>query len=280
MLCSTPEGIGAGITLEPTSAVARASCAQRPKASERELLAVGEEGLLPAPVLNARRHRSGNCPQARPRRHLRGARRCSTPEGIGAGITSRIARHHPRAPECSTPEGIGAGITARCALAKLRVASAQRPKASERELPPTTVFLARVLVGAQRPKASERELPCSCRARRTRWRSAQRPKASERELPSLCALVGLGFFSAQRPKASERELRVEPRGERAGGGSVLNARRHRSGNYTIPRFLPDWILRRAQRPKASERELLSRKLPCGHICRCSTPEGIGAGITA
>ena len=85
-------------------------------------------------VLNARRHRSGNYRRTYPDLALPGAM-CSTPEGIGAGITRRCC--HAGGPDgvrCSTPEGIGAGITSRSARTCATSRSAQRPKASEREL--------------------------------------------------------------------------------------------------------------------------------------------------
>ena len=84
-------------------------------------------------VLNARRHRRGN--QATRVHWFPLPQKCSTPEGIGGGIRTRITRWHRETVErCSTPEGIGGGIR-RLGRQVCRQSSncAQRPKASEGE---------------------------------------------------------------------------------------------------------------------------------------------------
>ena len=232
-------------------------------------------------MLNARRHRSGNY-LPRKSRSARARSWCSTPEGIGAGITAgRLVTFSGRPFRCSTPEGIGAGITGLIDTDGHVHNCAQRPKASERDLPAPSprmrVSADRVLnarrhrsgnygagayrghlasLGAQRPKASERELHQygslhtilwipMLNARRHRsgnyWSRCQ--AIVEHALCSTPEGIGAGITSvltspltsawpsAQRPKASERELHriVNPAIRQT---AVLNARRHRSGNYS------------------------------------------------
>ena len=156
-------------------------------------------------VLNARRHRRGNH-EALP---LWGdvAGLCSTPEGIGGGITPlpgvgaapkdtraqrpkasegespspNRPRRRCRTPLCSTPEGIGGGITSEAfAVCKLgAVLNARRHRRGNHRVEASTSFDSS---GAQRPKASEGE--------------------------SLFVDIHRHF-----------------------GGRVLNARRHRRGNH-------------------------------------------------
>ena len=59
-------------------------------------------------VLNARRHRRGN--QAIEAGITIGCRKCSTPEGIGGGISNNNNIQAAIEAGCSTPEGIGGGI--------------------------------------------------------------------------------------------------------------------------------------------------------------------------
>ncbi len=132
--CSTPEGIGGGISRRALSGyVGTEKSAQRPKASE------GESG--------AQKDRTGDClggaqrPKASEGESAEGSITflltrsvCSTPEGIGGGISLSEQAAWSGLDQCSTPEGIGGGIRRRssrgCAV-KFR--SAQRPKASEGE---------------------------------------------------------------------------------------------------------------------------------------------------
>ena len=66
------------------------------------------------------------------------------------------------------------------------------------------------------------------------------------------------------------------RNERA----VLNARRHRRGNQHPRCATKRWKWTRAQRPKASEGESgHSRRCAALLLSVCSTPEGIGGGIS-
>ena len=59
---------------------------------------------------------------------------CSTPEGIGGGISVRGAYSVCRCFLCSTPEGIGGGIRLSVRnMSDALVGGAQRPKASEGE---------------------------------------------------------------------------------------------------------------------------------------------------
>ena len=282
IVCSTPEGIGAGITRARRRRRSTAcSSAQRPKASERELLQTNlcagaygaraqrpkasERELQASPiargehieVLNARRPRSGNY---------------FTGQGFDStGHEVLNARRHRSGnyPAALWPRPI-------------RFIGAQRPKASERELPDSGAPASPTSSpGAQRPKASERELlprrrqagraPAVLNARRHRSGNYQyecgKPSDGSR---------------AQRPKASERELPHLRNRLRSPHRAVLNARRHRSGNYCrVPH--PDQVeacATGAQRPKASERELPSIiASSCSRLRWCSTPEGIGAGIT-
>ena len=302
-MCSTPEGIGAGITSSTRRRQNEPLCAQRPKASERELLLDGSQPPIVQcqQVLNARRHRSGNY----------------LPLGKNAeGV-----------PVCSTPEGIGAGITMQTAtqMATER-AGAQRPKASERELlrrHDLEEQIEREVLNARRHRSGNYR---SRRARPSRSSGAQRPKASERELLALQrdALARGSVLNARRHRSGNYTPR-ETRGHRR--LHVLNARRHRSGNYPLTlkvngakshecstpegigagitsRVLLGLVLRvvlnarrhrsgnygdglisikarccSAQRPKASERELLGDTWRIAGVTQCSTPEGIGAGIT-
>src|SRR4029077_6345128 len=144
--CSTPEGIGAGITRWHWNRRTTAQRAQRPKASERGSLALADPAVVEFGVLNARRHRSGDHgggSRDRPplplvlnaRRHRSGDHggipgvpanlvKSATPEALGAEITRATGAASPPSTRpqrptascssppirCSTPEGIGAGI--------------------------------------------------------------------------------------------------------------------------------------------------------------------------
>ena len=250
-MCSTPEGIGGGIRSFPTSRCCR------------------------EPVLNARRHRRGNqngnrgqgvrtsCCAQRPKASegesgspswfLSSSAWCSTPEGIGGGISLLDQGMEPSEISCSTPEGIGGGIRMPGQRRQEAKRRAQRPKASEGESAATTAGSRSVLLllcstpegigggirrnwydavgdyqSAQRPKASEGESEydsgqlvdfwlCSTPEGigggiRFWWPSfvlrllgAQRPKASEGESGSVSRLASSIQISAQRPKASEGE---------------------------------------------------------------------------
>ena len=159
-------------------------------------------------MLNARRHRSGNYPLERAEYYGRVCERCSTPEGIGAGITRRWRTDRWCRESCSTPEGIGAGITSAAICHRVRsIGCAQRPKASEREL-----------------------LDTRC--------------------PS-CATYRM-VLNARRHRSGNYHGTPH---DRSAPQRVLNARRHRSGNYSSP---------------------VAGAL---YVQACSTPEGIGAGIT-
>ena len=353
-MCSTPEGIGAGIT----AAIDRALGGEVGRCSTPEGIGAGITSLVRAAteivllVLNARRHRSGNYLQDAFDTVL-AAYECSTPEGIGAGITrdgerSAVGRapvlnarrhrsgNYPGGPphiifreqECSTPEGIGAGITAaRAENAQSRrgeVLNARRHRSGNYAACGTRSVA--VNSCAQRPKASERELRSAARGAPHRPR-AQRPKASERELhggssrvrPASCFVLnarrhrsgnytcsaptslssspcstseGIGagitrririsrtaITCAQRPKASEREL---PRTEAEAPSRllrVLNARRHRSGNYLVGGVLGSGERRvlNARRHRSGNYPFERRMNMLTRVC--STPEGIGAGIT-
>ena len=268
----------------PTTARRRpasGSCAQRPKASERELLdgmkrdvlKIGRtcstpEGigagitvrdglrvLARLAVLNARRHRSGN--------YNAGCIRCICQLSVLNARRHRSGNYDGIAPfaacssACSTREGIGAGIT-----------TASRP--SRPALP-----------RAQRAKASERELQYLTPLSLARFQACSTPEG-----------IGAGITGSVIGAAAPRLARCSTR-EGIGAGiadllntlmrfllRVLNARRHRSGNYTSDRPRAALALARAQRPKASERELPLADLESDHRVACSTPEGIGAGITS
>ena len=207
--CSTPEGIGGGISRG----------APRPRAIRL--------------VLNARRHRRGNqqCQQLtrrcvlrqvlNARRHRRGNQRvavlraqvvligCSTPEGIGGGISveSSLRRFHLWL--CSTPEGIGGGI---------------------RRAPTRTAARWRGVLNARRHRrGNQRRQRSRVGGRRPRVLNARRHRRGNQaeHIPIVCSTE-----------------------------SVLNARRHRRGN-----------------------QLDSRRKPGGPWLWCSTPEGIGGGIS-
>ena len=258
--CSTPEGIGAGITR--TRDCTRSdglSGAQRPKASERELL---EElrGLLlrPVAVLNARRHRSGNY-------------RAPTTHRLGACGAQR-----PKASERELPER-QAGLRPR---AERHVLNARRHRSGNYRVeveagcgPPRAVLNARRHRSGNYPARVQRRRVAGPVLNARRHRSGN--------YSSFFAPIAFARFCAQRPKASERELlRRDVQRPRRGALSVLNARRHRSGNYQPCRRSPIPSPVCAQRPKASERELPRRRTRCWTSPReCSTPEGIGAGIT-
>ena len=166
------ESIGAS---KPASA-----SAQRPKASEGESDPAHPLSAWLSPVLNARRHRRGN---QKPYGGLPSATGilCSTPEGIGGGISLVVARpvdcrtvlnarRHRRGnqklsqarkatpPKCSTPEGIGGGIRRRSLQpfqSGTGVLNARRHRRGNQFR--GTVSVARILSSAQRPKASEGE---------------------------------------------------------------------------------------------------------------------------
>ncbi len=251
------------------------------------------------PVLNARRHRSGEI-------HCivgvgADATGCSTPEGIGAARSSSSATLPAATCACSTPEGIGAARS-RLGPPVRRggpvVLNARRHRSGEI---PRVVLAAMTLGRAQRPKASERRDPPG-------------PDDGGRPGPEV--------LNARRHRSGEilglRHRDVSPH-------AVLNARRHRSGEIltTLSRSRGRWSgaqrpkaserrdhgaarttsadHARAQRPKASERRdhrgtrrgiqrsdvLNARRHRSGEIMRfarrlpalileCSTPEGIGA----
>ena len=178
-------------------------------------------------MLNARRHRRGNQPRTRPRAVNRKLG-CSTPEGIGGGISLQRgnppqplrhvlnARRHRRGNQsettptdekgekCSTPEGIGGGISTLLEWLMTGDCSAQRPKASEGESASRRAQRPR-RSGAQRPKASEGESAVSRPSCSSSCSGAQRPKASEGESGRKCRRISDRTTSAQRPKASEGE---------------------------------------------------------------------------
>ena len=94
----------------PCQSISMIGCrAQRPKASERRSPSHARRCTKEREVLNARRHRSGGHPPAWPRRSTR--------------------------PGCSTPEGIGAAVTSERSWCRSTSGRAQRPKASERRSP-------------------------------------------------------------------------------------------------------------------------------------------------
>ena len=158
---------------------------------------------------------------------------------------------------CSTPEGIGAGITAG----------------------PSTASSARCRQSAQRPKASERELHDRDVPVRMHSTACSTPEG-----------IGAGITDPHHAYVGEQIACSTPEGIGAGitavvrrlasGEQVLNARRHRSGNYSRAPATRSRQATRAQRPKASERELRrNARTSIRSSSVCSTPEGIGAGIT-
>ena len=161
-------------------------------------------------VLNARRHRSGNYLVSPIRvQPASGAQRpkASERELLDKTLTDSFAGE-----ECSTPEGIGAGITVYGSHPRNRsaVLNARRHRSGN-------------YLTSTGPIA-----PGRC---------AQRPKASERELLTVSPTRWTFTSGAQRPKASERELRVCSSALAHSCTIVLNARRHRSGNYLTLRSL-------------------------------------------
>ncbi len=253
-MCSTPEGIGAGITRCADRLRLATCCAQRPKASERGSPPLGPLRCGGQAVLNARRHRSGDhwrCPRGtpsgsgsaqRPKASERGSRP-ATREGVGR-ISVLNARRHRSGDHrtetalltgtatCSTPEGIGAGITG-CLPCKPRCTRcAQRPKASERGSRRARWRGRGGGGGAQRPKASERGSPARLPSTRPVLWGAQRPKASERGSPWTGATLpsSAQVLNARRHRSGDHQGSVT---SCDGSASVLNARRHRSGDHRI-----------------------------------------------
>ncbi len=202
--CSTPEGIGGGISVLCVCHLLapRVLNARRHRRGNQRRRA-DRLSWHCFPVLNARRHRRGN-----QRVQLRGSEyraRCSTPEGIGGGIRSGATKS-PRAAKC-----------------------AQRPKASEGES------------GRSDPGRDSPHLVLNARRHRrgNQARTWRRTSGAAQR--------------AQRPKASEGE---SERGHGSGWQhqTVLNARRHRRGNQILTARLCRSRSNRAQRPKASEGE--------------------------
>ena len=279
--CSTPEGIGAGIThrseYRRTTRTARVLNARRHR-SGNYLATLRSRSRHVAAVLNARRHRSGNYrrggqvpadhgpgaqrPKASERELLRHASSTLSGQHVlnarrhRSGNYQRNASAASAVLKCSTPEGIGAGITRTTLRAARPRASAQRPKASERELHDAEQA-ARAEVGDVLNARRHRSGNYTSRSAATRRRcSCSTPEGIGAGITSLdiSNAQEMCEASAQRRKASEREL--------------LSAR------LTCGRGVPG-----AQRPKASERELLPTPGVLPSIAKCSTPEGIGAGIT-
>ena len=206
-------------------------------------------------VLNARRHRRGNHATSQ----------------LSAMATPRV---------CSTPEGIGGGITASSLAGRLHRPRAQRPKASEGE-------------SQMRAQAA------------TAWLLVLNARRHRRGTHGYCERsVALGLLRAQRPKASEGESRstFEPTErlgvvcstpEGIGGGItivaregqlkcgvVLNARRHRRGNHGnhTRGVRCDTVVLNARRHRRGNHGSGSKSASwCDS--GCSTPEGIGGGIT-
>ncbi len=82
---------------------------------------------------------------------------------------------------CSTPEGIGGGISLGLASSAVTDECAQRPKASEGESEVLSGTAGHPNTCAQRPKASEGESGAGYPSVNPAATGAQRPKASEGE---------------------------------------------------------------------------------------------------
>jgi len=109
--------------------------------------------------------------------------------------------------------------------------------------------------------------------------SAQRPKASERREHADGArrTDGLSVLNARRHRSGENGRLVDSGRQR---GEVLNARRHRSGENSWCAGTRRTWRSSAQRPKASERrEQVEKSNGVLFASPCSTPEGIGAART-
>ncbi len=230
----------------------RRGCAQRPKASKRRSHGRAWDRALALHVLNARRHRSGDHPGdgttggAVPM--------CSTPEGIEAAITDRYRVDRPHFQPCSTPEGIEAAITRalprgspalrRCAqrpkaskrrshgaeIDAARLARCSTPEGIEAAITGTSTTTGRSARSAQRPKASKRRSRSCAPAGRRLWQGAQRPKASKRRSLAKVTPAGRKLSVCSTPEGIEAAI-TAPRGGSAPRDSVLNARRHRSGDH-------------------------------------------------
>ena len=276
--CSTPEGIGGGIRTLQSRRKLASNSAQRPKASEgesgkrnktkrrKQMKCSTPEGIgggIRSPS-SIRTIGSATCAQ-RPKASegesvvnfvdpARSQVVCSTPEGIGGGIRLPVFAGHECRRGCSTPEGIGGGI--RPAIEPQALESscrAQRPKASEGESVRRECSLAR-FTSCSTPEGIGGGISILLLTAIGMLHGAQRPKASEGESDYLIDGNFTAAPCAQRPKASEGESDTK-QANSGGAKCVLNARRHRRGNQDLTPAV---------------------NLDHG---RCSTPEGIGGGIS-
>ena len=298
--CSTPEGIGGGISVTPVQGY------------ENELL-----------VLNARRHRRGN----------QGGR-C---DGAWNGASVLNARRHRRGNQTEQTQLLSACSSAqrpkasegesgprwRCRESTFpAVLNARRHRRGNQFRSHSPAIPSKC---AQRPKASEGEsgFPYGTSPGPNKVLNARRHRRGNQPLSRLpsefrdaCSTpegIGGGIRNSLSGGTTLAPQCSTPEG--IGGGircrfprwsarrsEVLNARRHRRGNQGTPLALPtpaQWCstpegigggirschktgLRRsvsAQRPKASEGESEEDYEPFCHQFVCSTPEGIGGGIS-
>ena len=192
--CSTPEGIGAAVTVKALSPKAAPYACSTPEGIGAAVTKQRRQRPEYRCVLNARRHRSGGQ-----------IRECSDLHRHYNAVTVLNARRH-RSGEISRP--------AEHALRDWSSGGAQRPKASERRdhshVRCGSAGRTRISC-AQRPKASERRdlAPCflsqKCR-RQILGCSTPEGIGAARSLPGRWrrVLAGLCGGGAQRPKASER----------------------------------------------------------------------------
>ena len=232
--CSTPEGIGAGITRPrgcPTTSSAAAS-AQHPKASERELLSRRETAAGNVyVVLNARRHRSGNYAFLRTVNDMRVEVLNARRHRSGNYFVSSTAKSCPCL--CSTPEGIGAGITGTRMRSRRSGTGAQRPKASERELLRRSCRNAesRSVLNARRHRSGNYTAVSSASVSRSRLCSTPEGIGAGITLPDD-KFVRADLLGCSTPEGIGAGITWAGRRGRAPYRAVLNARRHRSGNYS------------------------------------------------
>ncbi len=107
-------------------------------------------------------------------------------------------------------------------------------------------------------------------------RCAQRPKASERRVPRRGSVQTTRRARAQRPKASERRVLRDDAPSARQDRTVLNARRHRSGEFQSFASRYAWSSACSTPEGIGAASSTAAKKSLRDILQCSTPEGIGA----
>ncbi len=251
-------------------------------------------------VLNARRHRSGEFGASAIELHPCAAW-CSTPEGIGAASSRSLARSRAHSRCAQRPKASERRVRERIVrvLQPVDVLNARRHRSGEFLLRRRGEDRLEAVLNARRHRSGEfrRAAPriprfesCSTpegigaassgrsRGARARRRTcAQRPKASERRVPVTMsrrvAPSGSGCSTPEGIGAASSDEGIEVWPNRNG---VLNARRHRSGEFQIPYANVDSV-EVCSTPEgigAASSRLFKKADASGTLC--STPEGIGA----